>query len=416
MVDYLTRVADHELADRLAAMGAVLIEGPKACGKTATASQVAQTTFRLDEDPNARSAVTLNPAALFEQPTPILFDEWQVEPAVWNRLRRQVDDRGQRGLYILTGSATPRDDADRHSGAGRIGTVRMRPMSLFESGHSNGGVSLAALFEGDAPTGQDAGLSVPDLVERVVIGGWPGLIGAAEPEARVWLRDYLRQVVEVDVPALGPRRAPRNIGRLVESLARSVAQPVKLVELAKDVGGARGPIASETLHAYLDALDRLMLTDDSAAWRPHMRSRTRLRTAPVRYFVDPSIGPAALGIGTAELLADLRAAGFHFEALAVRDLRVYAQPLGGVVDSWRDATGREVDAVVTLPGGRWAAFEVELNPADADQAAASLLRFAAGVDTTRHGGPAALGVITSTGYAGRRPDGVHVVPLTTLGP
>ena len=416
MVDYLPRVADRELTGRLAAMGAVLIEGPKACGKTATASQVARTTFRLDEDANARSAVTLNPDALFEQPTPILFDEWQIEPAIWNRVRRQVDDRGKRGLYILTGSATPRDDTNRHSGAGRIGTIRMRPMSLFESGHSNGQVSLAALCDGDAPTGRDTGLSVPDLVERIVIGGWPGLIGAAEPEARAWLADYLRQVIEFDVPSLGPRRNPRNIRRLLESLARSIGQPAKLVELAKDVGGDRGPIASETLHAYLDALDRLMLTDNSQAWRPHMRSRTKLRTAPVRYFIDPSIGPAALGIGTTEMLADLAATGFHFEALAIRDLRVYAQPLGGTVDSWRDANGREVDALVTLPGGRWGAFEVKLNPGAVDEAAASLLRFAAGVDTTKHGEPAVLGVVTSTGYAGRRPDGVHVVPITTLGP
>lgn len=416
MATYLPRVADGELTSRLAALGAVLVEGPKACGKTATASRAARTTVRLDEDGNARSAVALNPEALFDRPTPILFDEWQVEPGIWNRVRRQVDDRGERGLYILTGSATPRDDTTRHSGAGRIGGLRMRPMSLFESGQSNGEVSLAALFEGEAPTATDIGLTVPDLIERIVIGGWPGLLGAGEAEARAWVSDYLRLVAEVDLPTLGPRRNPRNISRLLASLARSVAQPAKLTEIATDVGGDRGPIASETLHGYLDALDRLMLTDNSEAWRPHMRSRTRLRAAPVRYFVDPSLGPAALGIGSAELLADLRAAGLHFEGLAVRDLRVYAQPLHGVVDSWRDTNGREVDAVVTLPGGRWGAFEVKLNPASADEAAASLLKFASSVDTSRHGDPAVLGVITSTGYAGRRHDGVHVIPITTLGP
>lgn len=257
---------------------------------------------------------------------------------------------------------------------------------------------------------------MPDLVDRIVIGGWPGLIGATEPQARAWLRDYLRQVIEVDVPALGPRRNPRNIRRLLESVARSVGQPVKLVELAKDIGGDRGPIASETLHAYLDALERLMLIDNSEAWRPHIRSRTRLRTAPVRYFVDPSIGPAALGIGATELLSDLAATGFHFEALAVRDLRVYAQRLHGTVASWRDANGREVDAVVTLPDGRWGAFEIKLNPAAADEAASALLRFAAAVDTSKHREPAVLGVITSTGYAGRRADGVHAVPIGALGP
>lgn len=199
-------------------------------------------------------------------------------------------------------------------------------------------------------------------------------------------------------------------------MARSVGQPAKLTELEKDIGGDRGPVASETLHNYLDALDRLMLTEASEAWRPHMRSRTRLRSASVRYFVDPSLGTAALGIGSAELLADLEAAGFHFEAMVIRDLRVYSQPLGGVVESWRDANGRDVDAVVTLHGGRWAAFEVKLNPQAADVAAASLLKFASSVDTARHGEPAALAVITSTGYAGRRPDGVHVIPITSLGP
>jgi uncharacterized protein len=416
MPTYLPRVADVELADRMSALGAVLIEGPKACGKTATASQIASTMVRLDEDSNARAAVTLNPAALFNQPTPIVFDEWQLEPEIWNRVRRQVDDRGQRGLFILTGSATPRDDANRHSGAGRIGTIRMRPMSLFESGHSTGEVSLAALFDGKQATGRDNGLSVPDLLERVVIGGWPGLIDATERDARAWLGDYLRQVVEVDIPSVGPRRNPRNLRRLLESLGRSVGQPVKLTELAKDIGGDRGPIAMETVYSYLDALERLMLTDISEAWRPHMRSSTRLRTAPVRYFVDPSVGPAALGVGSTDLLADLNAAGFHFEALAIRDLRVYAQPLGGVVDSWRDSNGREIDAVVTLPGGRWGAFEVKLNPDAADAAAAALLRIADSIDTSRHGRPDMLGVITSTGYAGRRPDGVHVIPITTLGP
>jgi len=194
---------------------------------------------------------------------------------------------------------------------------------------------------------------------------------------------------------------------------------VKITELAlaKDFGGDRGAIATDTTYTYLDALDRLMLTDDSEAWRPHMRSRTRLRTAPVRYFVDPSLGTAALGLGTAELLADLNGAGFHFEALVARDLRIYAQPLGGSVESWRDADGREIDAaVVTLPGERWGAFEVKLNPVEVDDAAASLLKLAASVDAAQHGEPTALGVITSTGYAGRGPDGVHVIPIATLVP
>ncbi|MGL5827939.1 MAG: ATP-binding protein, partial [Angustibacter sp.] len=278
-----------------------------------------------------------------------VFDEWQIEPLLWNRVRREVDDRGGRGLYILTGSATPRDDHNRHSGAGRIGTIRMRPLSLAESGHSTGQVSLRALFAGDAAVGVGSGLSLPELFRAMVIGGWPGLLGDTERQARRWLADYLDHMIEVDVPSLGLRRNPRGIRRLLESLARSVGQPMVLAKVAQDVGGDRGPLAAGTLSGYLDTLDRLMLTDNSLAWRPHMRSKTKLRAAPVRYFVDPSIGLAALGLGSEELLADLSGAGFHFEALAVRDLRIYAQPLGGVVDTWRDANGREVDAVITLP-------------------------------------------------------------------
>lgn len=413
---YLPRVTDGELAARLDVMGAVLIEGPKACGKTATASRVAKTIIRLDEDDAARSLVTLDPASLFAGQPPILFDEWQVEPSIWNRVRRQVDDRNKPGQFILTGSSTPRDDASRHSGAGRFAVIRMRPMSLFESGHSNGDVSLAALMAGETQTGSGTGLSFDELLQRIVIGGWPGLIHTDEESARDWLGDYLKQVIEVDIPSMGRRRHPRNLERLLSSLARGVGQAVKIAELSKDVGGEAGPVAHETMNGYLDALDRLKLTDNSEAWRPHMRSRTRLRAAPVRYFVDPSLGPAALDIGSNELRADLNATGFHFEALVIRDLRIYAQAMRGAVDSWRDSNGNEVDAVVSLRGGTWGAFEIKLNPKSVDEAARSLLRFAASVDTSRHGEPAALGVITSTGYAGRRPDGVHVIPVTTLGP
>ncbi|MGL5810934.1 MAG: ATP-binding protein, partial [Nocardioides sp.] len=231
-----------------------------------------------------------------------------------------------------------------------------------------------------------------------------------------WLDGYLTQVVEIDVPAMGHRRNPRNLARLLASLARGVGQAGRLSELARDVGGEAGAIASETLSGYLAALDRLKLIDNSEAWRPHMRSRTRLRTAPVRYFVDPSLGPADLNIGTAELRADPLATGFHFEALVIRDLRIYAQLHRGHVDSWRDANGNDVDAVVTTRGHTWAAFEIKLNPRDIDAGAGALLRFAAKVDTVRHGEPAALGVITSGGYAGRRQDGVHVIPVGTLGP
>lgn len=416
MATYLQRVADVELEQRLGYIGAVLIDGPKACGKTATASRHAQTVIRLDEDQAARTWVRLAPERLFEGPTPILFDEWQVEPTIWNKVRRQVDDRDGKGLFILTGSATPTDDASRHSGAGRFSVMKMRPMSLFESGHSNGEMSLASLLRGERQSGLGTHLSFDELLQRIVIGGWPELIGVNETGARRWLRDYLSNIVEVDIQKLGSRRDPANLRRLLESLGRSVGQAVKAIELAKDVGGEDGPIAKETLSAYLTALDRLHLLDNSPAWLPHMRSRARLRTAPVRYFVDPSLGPAALGIGTSELMADLNALGLHYEALVIRDLRIYAQPLDGRVESWRDASGHEVDAVVSIGPNKWGAFEVKLSPDAVDDAAAALLRFKANVDTSRHGEPACLGVITSTGAGGLREDGVQVIPIGCLGP
>lgn len=413
---YLPRIADVELEQRLGYIGAVLIDGPKACGKTVTASRHAQTVIRLDEDQTARTWVRLAPERLFDGPTPILFDEWQVEPTIWNKVRRQVDDRDGKGLFILTGSATPTDDATRHSGAGRFSVMRMRPMSLFESGHSNGEMSLASLLRGERQTGLGTHLSFDELLQRIVIGGWPELIGVNETGARRWLRDYLSNIVEVDIQKLGSRRDPANLRRLLESLGRSVGQAVKAVELAKDVGGEDGPIAKETLTAYLTALDRLHLLDNSPAWLPHMRSRARLRIAPVRYFVDPSLGPAALGIGTSELMTDLNALGLHYEALVIRDLRIYAQPLDGRVESWRDASGHEVDAVVSIGPNKWGAFEVKLSPDAVDEAAAALLHFKANVDTSRHGEPACLGVITSTGAGGLREDGVHVIPIGCLGP
>ncbi|NYI12161.1 ATP-binding protein [Nocardioides marinus] len=289
-------------------------------------------------------------------------------------------------------------------------------MSLFESGDSTGEMSLASLLDGESQKGLGTHLTFEDLLRRIVAGGWPELLGADEDFARDWLADYLRHVVEVDIAEMGHRRNPGNLRRLLESLAHGVGQPVKLNDLAKDVGGEGRPIAYETLTGYLGALTRLWLTDDSAAWRPHMRSRARLRTAPVRYFVDPSIGPAALNIGSAELKADPQALGLHFEALAIRDLRIYAQLHRGRVDSWRDENGNEVDAVLTARDNKWAAFEIKLNPRDVDAGAASLLKFASNVDTDRHHEPACLGVITSTGAGGRRPDGVHVIPIGCFGP
>ncbi len=417
MTSYRPRVVDAELQDLMGFMGAVLIDGPKAVGKTATASQLARTIFRMEVDRAARAALETYPDQLFASPTPILFDEWQDTPDIWNLVRRAVDDHSDKGLYLLTGSSRPRDNARLHSGAGRIARLRMRPMSLFESGHSTGAVSLAAILDGAEPSGAPAPLSIPDLIERIVVGGWPETIDLPERAARAWVAAYNRNVVEVDVPALGPRRNPGNLTRLLASLGRGVGTPLRRSAVTIEVGGQNGPIDDKTLTNYLDALDRLMLTEPLPAWQPHMRSRTRLRTTPVHHFVDPSIGIAALGVGTAELLADLEAAGFHFESLGLRDLRVYSQALGATLSCWRDTQlNQEIDAILELPNGRWAGFEFKLGEAQADAAADSLLHMASKVDKARHGEPAALVVVTGGRFAYRRPDGILVVPITSLGP
>ena len=290
-------------------------------------------------------------------------------------------------------------------------------MSLLESGHSTGQVSLAAVLSGDQVAAQDSGLSVTDLIDRICVGGWPALLDASTQDAGRWLRDYLNQIVQVDINSFGARRRdPGNVRRLLTSLARNVGTPAKVTSLAKDVGGADGSAARSTVDGYLDSLSRLRLIENSPAWAPHMRSATPLQSSPTRYFVDPSLAVAALGQGPTQLLGDLNATGFLFENLVLRDVRTYAQKHEGEVHHWRDQNQNEVDAVVTLPDGRWGAFEVKLNPADTDKAAASLLSFAAKVDEGKAGAPTALGVITSTGLAYRRPDGVSVLPIGTLGP
>jgi predicted AAA+ superfamily ATPase len=417
MSSYLPRVVDAELHTRLDSMGAMLIDGPKAVGKTRTASQIASSTLRMDVDRAVRAALEIQPEQLFTYPTPILFDEWQETPDLWNLVRHAVDDHDETGLYLLTGSSRPRDTGRMHSGAGRIGRLRMRTMSLLETGHSTGDVRLADLLETGEASAAPSDLTVPDLLERLVIGGWPALVDADERTARSWLSDYLRTLAEVDVPGLGPRRNPGNVMRLLSALGRAVGTPINQEGLRTEVGGSRGAIASETLTNYLDALERLMIIEPLPAWRPHMRSRSQLRASVVHHFVDPSLGTAALGVGSQDLLKDLPAAGFAFESLAIHDLRVYSQPLDATLSSWRDSkSGAEVDAILELPDGQWAAFEVKLGENTADAGAASLLRFAGKVDQDRHGPPRALVVITGGRFTYTRPDGVTVVPLSVLGP
>lgn len=414
---YLPRIVDAELEARLAAAGAVVIEGPKASGKTETARQRAASSVLLDIDENARRAAAVDPALVLEGAAPRLIDEWQIEPGIWNHVRRAVDDRRIAGQFVLTGSSVPADDAARHTGAGRFSFLRMRPMTLFETGHTNGAISLAALLAGEPPRSDDPGLSVRDLTERIAAGGWPAQHGRRVADAARAARDYLEQIRQVDVSRVaGSRRDPANVERLLRSLARNTSTEAAVTVLAADAGGGDGPLDRHTVAEYLNILDRLMVIEDQPAWAPHLRSRASLRTSPKRHFVDPSLAVAALGAGPERLLQDLNLLGLLFESLVIRDLRVLAQPLDGQVLHYRDSYGLEVDVVVQLAEGRWGAFEIKLGAGLVDEGAEALLRFRAAIDTRKSGEPAVLGVIAGTGFGYMRPDGVAVIPVGSLAP
>lgn len=415
---YDPRIADQELAKRLKTNGAVLIEGPKACGKTETARRQAGSEVLLDIDDGARATAAIDPGLILEGDVPRLIDEWQVEPRVWNHVRRAVDERGGPGQFILAGSAVPADDATRHSGAGRISRLRMRPMSLFESGMSDGAISLRDLMGGGQVRSTDRGIELAELTEALVRGGWPALQHLPVEDAIGSVVDYLDEISRTDISQVdGVRRDPARVRRLLESLARSVATQVALTTLAADsADGGEEPLKRHTVGEYLSALERLFVIEDQPAWQPHLRSRSRLRAKPKRHFVDPSLAAAALGANSTALLRDLNLLGFLFESLVVRDLRIYSQPERGEVRQFRDNKGLEVDAVVATPDG-WGAFEVKIGgEKPIDEAAVSLLKFASEIDTKRSGGPGVLGVIVAGGYGYVREDGVRVVPITSLGP
>ncbi len=348
--------------------------------------------------------------------TPRLIDEWQVEPGIWNHVRREIDDRGKPGQFILTGSAVPSDDVIRHTGAGRILRLRMRPMSLAESGHSTGEVSLSELFEGQPASCQQPTLSIEDIATLISTGGWPGMLHLKPAQAQTVVRGYVDEIVRADINRVdGIDRDPVLVERFLISCARNISTLVSNNTLANDAGGRDGPLDPGTVNSYLSALQRLMVIEDAPPWSPNLRSRSRLRAASKRLFVDPSIAVAALGVSPGRLLLDLEFLGFLFEALVFRDLRVFAQAMDAKVLHYRDSTGLEVDAVVETPDGRWAAFEIKLGQHRIDQGAASLLKLARRINTDRHGKPAALGVIVPKGYGYRRPDGVDVIPIGALG-
>ena len=416
-MEYLPRIVDAELAELFGSAGAVLVEGPKASGKTATARQAARSEVLLDVDDNARRMIGADPAAVLDGATPRLIDEWQREPAIWNHGRRAVDRRASPGQFILTGSSFPADDVTRHTGAGRFVRLRMRPMSLYETGHSTGEISLGRLLDGREQRAKPSGLPALSVAELVCAGGWPANIGKALPQSLRANRAYLDEIRRTDVSEVsGGTRDPVKVGRLLRSLARNIATPVAMSKLTIEAGDPSAPLKADTAAAYLDALDRLMVVENQPAWSPHLRSRTTLREAPVRHFVDPSLAVAALRATPERLTADLEFLGLLFESMVIRDLRVHAQAADAQVFHYREKEGLEVDAIVEAADGRWAAFEIKLGERWVDDGANNLRRLARRMKDSDHEEPSALAVIVPAGYGTAGIADVGVIPVGALGP
>jgi predicted AAA+ superfamily ATPase len=415
---YLPRVVDDVIAERLRSAGAVLLEGPKACGKTRSAQRIAASAIFLDLDEAAQAAIQVDPTLVLTGDPPQLIDEWQVEATrVWNHVRSQVDARQAPGQFILTGSSVPNDDVRRHTGAGRVARITMRPMSLFESRDSSGAMSLAALMAGERPTSRQTDIGVSDIAGLIVRGGWPLIVDQPLPAAAQFTSDYVANICDVDASRVaGVRRDPHRVRRFLQSIARNIATEVKIARIAADVGSDGEALSRATVYDYLTVMRRLMVIEEQPPWAPHLRSRARLRQTSKMHFVDPSLATAALGAHPLQLLADLNYLGLLFESMVLRDARTYSGPLGASLHHYRDSDGLEVDLVMQTPSGTWGAFEVKLNPTRVDAAAASLLRFANKIDTDRVGQPAVLGVVTATGYGYTRADGVVVIPIVALGP
>lgn len=418
-------MGDAVLVQKLRTSGAVLIEGPKWCGKTSTGFEAAKSTVFL-QDPDKRKAyeqmADTRPSLLLQGETPRLLDEWQTLPVLWDAVRFAVDQRNRMGQFILTGSATPLDDGNAqaeilHSGTGRIARMRMRPMSLWESRNSTGSVSLKGLFEG--VVGDDlyaeSKTSIEELAYLLCRGGWPGTLHLGRQDAIDVAFNYVDEIIQLDVHRVdGTEKNPERVRQVLRSYARNISTMASATTIMQDVKANDMSISDKTLTNYLTALRRLFVVEDVKAWQPSLRSKTAIRTSDKRHFADPSIATALLGLNPASVLDDFNLFGYLFEDLCVRDLRAYIETMRGDVLHYHDHADLEADAVLRLFDGRWALVEVKTGSKQIEEAASNLVKLAATVDTKKIGEPSFLMVLTGGEFAYRRSDGVFVVPIASL--
>lgn len=412
---YRTRVLETLISRRLRTHGAVVITGPKAVGKSSTARSFARSEVRLDQDRASLTAARTDPRLVLEGETPRLIDEYHLVDGMWDAVRGRVDELGEKGLFLLTGSATPEHDPARHTGARRIAQLSMRTMTLLERGLSSGHVSLGALLEGEPAASGPHSFTVSQAVEALAVGGWPDNLGLETEDALDANIDYLESIVNVDVPRVdGVRRDPAGLRRLLSSYARNVATDASLRTIGRS---ADEPVSESTLHDYLGVLRRLYLIEDQEAWSPRLRSRVRLTSTPRRHLADPSLAVAAIGATPTRLLGpEIEWTGFLFESLVVHDLRVYAQPHRGQLRFYRDNKGLEVDAIVEAHDGRWLGIEIKLGHNRVEEGARNLLALRGKLsdETNRECGALMVVVADSPTYV--RSDGVVVVSVAALGP
>jgi predicted AAA+ superfamily ATPase len=414
---YISRVSDEELKRKLNASGALLIRGMKACGKTQSAKQLAASTISFDQDEQVPLLMETAPQRLLLGDVPRLIDEWQEYPKIWNYVRHEVDNRKETAQFILTGSSNPEETVKMHSGAGRFTILDMRTMSWQEMGYSTGEISLGKLLNGVDQEVSDNPIDLELIIERIIKGGFPGLVNKSLAQAIEINRAYVDLLAEVDMSRISNiKRNPEKVRGLLRALARNVATTVDITVLEKDIKiNENTDISRPTIYDYIEALNRLMIIEDQPAWNTHIRSSASLRKSAKRHFSDVAIAIASLGVGKEALINDLKLTGFLFESLVVHDLRVYAQANDAKVYHYYDSTGLEVDAIVQKNSGEYCAFEIKLGIGQIDEAAKNLLKFASILEESSRTRLQSLNVITGTGISYMRKDGVNVISLASLG-
>jgi predicted AAA+ superfamily ATPase len=416
-MNYKPRIIESEILQKLNASGAVLIKGPKSCGKTETAKRFAKSILQVDRDEQVPVVMSIDPKRLLAGEPPRLIDEWQEQPKLWNYVRHEVDARQKKGQFILTGSANPDEDAKLHSGAGRFTVVEMQTMSWQEMGYSSGLISMSQLLKGETFSVFDNGIDIESIIERMFKGGWPALLESSLEEAILLNRGYVDLLAEIDISRVSRiRRDPQKVRSLLRAIARNVSTLVDDSTLAKDIKTIEdSDLSRPTVIDYLDALSRLMILDEQLAFNTHIRSANSLRKSPKRHFCDVSLALAALKLNKESLLNDLKYCGFLFESLAYHDIKIYARTNDANVFHYRDSSGLEVDAIVQQSNDHWAVFEIKLGIGMLEEAAQNLLKFSNIIEDKKISKPASLNIITGTGMSYTRADGINVISIASLG-